>query len=379
MRILHVVRRFDPLVGGTERYVGDLARAQAAAGQDVTVATLDHDVAGVRRGHLPALETVAGVRVVRLPGFGSGRFALTLRPDRLLRLVRRTDVVHLHDLRFQVGTVALANRLRGRTTFLHTHGLVFGTPAWRRLKLLAFRLWYQPLIRGAGIRVLCSSRADLELLREVAPRAAMTATVLDNGVALGPFLAVERDPEVGRVVIVGRVAPGKGIEAAIRALARVAGPAWSLHVHGAGVAGEIDRLRSVASALGVADRIAFAGSFEPADEAAIYRAATLALLPSESEGFGIALLDAMAAGVPVAARDIPAHRQLLGEEGASLLLDLHDPVRWVPTLESLLRLPPEEARRLGDRLRERARAYDVGRLVEDLEALYRELGVRRSA
>src|SRR5205823_6469691 len=31
MRVLHVVRRFDPLVGGTERYVGDLARAQAAA------------------------------------------------------------------------------------------------------------------------------------------------------------------------------------------------------------------------------------------------------------------------------------------------------------------------------------------------------------
>src|SRR5689334_7548884 len=106
------------MLGGLERYVGDLARAQARNGYDVTVVTLDRDVNRIHVGQLPKIEYLDAIRVVRLPGLGSGRFAFTLRPDRFIRIVRRSDVTHIHDLRFMIGTVAVVNWMRSRPTIL---------------------------------------------------------------------------------------------------------------------------------------------------------------------------------------------------------------------------------------------------------------------
>jgi alpha-1,3-mannosyltransferase len=76
MRVVHISRRFAPMLGGIERYMHNMATGQARLGHDVTVVTLDRDVIGDTPSRLPSHETIDGVRVVRLPGLDNRRFVV---------------------------------------------------------------------------------------------------------------------------------------------------------------------------------------------------------------------------------------------------------------------------------------------------------------
>jgi glycosyltransferase involved in cell wall biosynthesis len=101
----------------------------------------------------------------------------------------------------------------------------------------------------------------------------------------------------------------------------------------------------------------------------------VAAFPSRGEGFGLALLEAMAAGVPVVASAIPAHRELLGPGLEDRLIDFGRPDAAAAAIQALLVQSAAEQTQLSDRLRARARDYDMPRLVAQIEALYRQLGV----
>jgi len=136
IRVLHICRRYLPFAGGTEKYVHDLASAQAATGREVTILTLDRDVVGATRG-LPRRETIDGVLVVHVPGRGSAQMAVTWRPDLIWREIARNDVVHLHDLRFALGSAVVGAMIARRPRIFHTHGLIFHSGTESRFKRLA--------------------------------------------------------------------------------------------------------------------------------------------------------------------------------------------------------------------------------------------------
>lgn len=349
--------------------MGDLARAQVRAGHDVTVVTLDRDVARINSARLPAKSVEAGVRIVRLPGFGSNRFAVTTRPDRLARLVRGSDAVHLHDLRFHIALVAAISRLARHRTFLHSHGFIFHTAKWRRVKQVVFRGYYAPVLQATQTHVLCSSEADMALLRSVAPAVASRGIVLPNGVELEPFLRVTGVPVGGRIVVIGRVVESKGIDRLLRALALVTEIPWHLALHGAVETRERERLTSIAQALGVESQLQFAREYATADEPHLLASASLAAFPSRGEGFGIGLLDAMASGVPVLASDLPAHRQLLAAS-SSAIVDFERPELTADRLRGLLRMAPAERDRHCAELRQRARSFDVSNVVARIDEIY---------
>ncbi len=164
------------MVGGIERYVIDVAEAQARRGDRVSVLTLRVDVLGVNEESLPEKERLAGVDVTRLPGFGNQRFSVCLRPDRMARAIQSADVVHIHDLRFMLGFVAVMARLLGRPLVFHTHGLLAHTTFASGLKRILMRGYYGPMLRFGRAEVAASSDHDAEML-------------LDDVPALGPRTA----------------------------------------------------------------------------------------------------------------------------------------------------------------------------------------------
>jgi glycosyltransferase involved in cell wall biosynthesis len=99
----------------------------------------------------------------------------------------------------------------------------------------------------------------------------------------------------------------------------------------------------------------------------------VAVFPSRAEGFGLALLEAMGAAVPVVARDQPAHRDVLGAGLADRLVDGDDRAAIAARIDDALALTPEAMEALGRRERERARAFDLPRLVGEIEGLYGRL------
>ncbi|MBD3334226.1 MAG: glycosyltransferase [Candidatus Eisenbacteria bacterium] len=170
--------------------------------------------------------------------------------------------------------------------------------------------------------------------------------------------------------MVGNLRPGKGHADLLRALAVVEEPSWRLVLVGDG------RMRAameeLAAELGIGERVLFAG-FLPAVRECL-PALDLFVFPSHSEGMPNALLEAMAAGLPCLASDIPVHREILKDERFGRLAPPGRPAELAEALRTLLQAPAAERRGLGAAAARRIReAYSADVMVRAYEALYDRL------
>jgi glycosyltransferase involved in cell wall biosynthesis len=127
--------------------------------------------------------------------------------------------------------------------------------------------------------------------------------------------------------------------------------------------------------LGIADRITVLPFLDRAVLAAVYRRATIALMTSDREGFGLPVVEAMACGTPVVASDIAALREVGGD--AACYASVGDPDAWRQTVTHLLdekdARPVEWARRR-DAALARASLFSWSAYARRMEALYTRLG-----
>lgn len=121
-----------------------------------------------------------------------------------------------------------------------------------------------------------------------------------------------RAPSAASILHVGHLEPRKNVELLVRALAHDPGLP-DLVLAGAPKHGEDERLMRLAGELGVLERVTFLGSFEDSELPKLYARAGCVVLPSRVEGFGIAALEAMRAGAPLAVADIPALVEVAGD------------------------------------------------------------------
>ncbi len=141
--------------------------------------------------------------------------------------------------------------------------------------------------------------------------------------------AAGRDTEP-YLLTVGESSPRKGYGVLLRALARLDG----LRLIMVGPpAGAESQLRTLAATLGVSDRVTRLGSVRDQQLADLYRRAQALCFPSVAEGFGLPVLEAMAAGVPVLASDIPVVREVAGS--AAMLLGKDDEQAWAEAIEAV--------------------------------------------
>lgn len=195
------------------------------------------------------------------------------------------------------------------------------------------------LDRAAVIVTVSATTADdlahLGIERERLVVAPLGLTPLPEPVA--PSAAV---PGAGYLLTVGETSPRKGYDVVLRAVARLGG---ELRVVMAGPpAGDEQRLRGLIVELGLADRVTRLGAVSDAELSWLYRNAGALCFPSISEGFGLPVLEALAAGLPVIASDIPVTRELAAS--AAVYADDHDPDAWTHAIERAVADEPLRAR-----------------------------------
>lgn len=136
-----------------------------------------------------------------------------------------------------------------------------------------------------------------------------------------PIVSVPTDPVAGRVVILNSLIPRKRVDHVLRALpaVRAAVPTAHLCVYGDGASG--DDLRALAAELGIGDAVEWIGHVaDPATQA--WASADVLVLASTNEGQPLVILEALAAGVPVVAYDMPyGPRDTLAHGGGVLVSD----------------------------------------------------------
>jgi glycosyltransferase involved in cell wall biosynthesis len=145
-------------------------------------------------------------------------------------------------------------------------------------------------------------------------------------------LAIGADEAV--ILAVGRLSREKGQEHLIRALAQLppAAGSWRLVLLGSGP--DLERLETLAGALGVSRRILFAGF--RADVASYYAIANAFALPSLTEGSSNVLLEAMAAGIPIVATRVGGNPEIALHDQTALLVPPADPTALADALMRLL-------------------------------------------
>jgi D-inositol-3-phosphate glycosyltransferase len=224
-------------------------------------------------------------------------------------------------------------------------------------------------------------RADLVRLYGADPD---HVAVVPPGVDLSMFQPIDRDEArrtigygEGRLLLfVGRLERLKGVEVAIRALALLRDRAHDdvrLLILGEdsrdGDESEKDRLKELAAAAGVRDRVDFLGSVAHHELPFFYSAADVCVMPSYSESFGLVALEAQACGRPVVGSGVSGLRSVVRDEVSGYLLDSHDPAMYAERMGRLLD-NPELAQQMGRRGRLLAQRFSWTRTADRLQALF---------
>lgn len=182
-------------------------------------------------------------------------------------------------------------------------------------------------------------------------------------------------PAVG---VVGRVEPWKGQDISVRMLARLRDTTCSLILIGdrnsvswPGFTPEVDRL---ITELGVAHRVVFTGHRDNADR--LLRGLDVLVCASREEGFGLAVLEAAAAGIPVVATRCGGPEDMIEHEVTGLLVPPEDPAALAEAVESVF-ASPTAAARMADNAQELHRqrltaAHGAARFAEVLHGLAEE-------
>ena len=220
---------------------------------------------------------------------------------------------------------------------------------------------------GCAHRVVANSQAAADrLLLERVPR--RKVTVIPNGLDAARFGTRTPRPRLRRIVMVANLRAEKGhdvlFEAAVPLLRSFPDARFDL----VGDGPEHERLRARAAALGVAHAVTFAGHCD--DVAARLAEADLFVLPSRSEAFPNAVLEAMAAGLPIVASGVGGILELIDDGRTGVLVPPGDAVVLAEQLHRLM-IDAPRAERLGTAARADALArYSFDRMVDAFEQLY---------
>jgi glycosyltransferase involved in cell wall biosynthesis len=307
-----------------------------------------------RRGHGPlvAMLKKKGVDVRVLDWAGGERDPVGLWRFFSAMSCQKFDIVHQHT---GGRAVRLISRHVGRARVLtHLHGRV--------------------LEQEGGIPARCNVYgADLVVVTSetIARWAGVNAEVVYPGVDVPPCAPGAGAARTGMGCVLGtagRLAPIKGIEYLIRALplVRAGVPDVTLEIAGSGP--EEAALKKEALRLGLDGCVRFLGWQEDIP----FNNWNVFVSPSIEESFGIAALEAMAAGLPVVASAVGGLTELVEDGKTGWLTPPADPKALATKLVSLL-LNPRERQEMGDAARARAGKFSAKRMSEQIELLYRRL------
>ena len=297
MKILMLTWEYPPrIVGGIARVVHDLSHRMINDGHEVTVITY-------RDGNTPYYENDKGVDVYRVDNYMIHpnnfidwimqlNFNMLAKATEIITKNGKFDVIHAHDWLVTYSAKALKNSFNiplvstihatenGRNSGIHDE-------TQRYINDSEWLLTYE------STEVIVNSNFMKGDLQRIFGLPYEKISVIPNGVNLNNFSGVERDYDFRRqyamdnekiILYVGRLVYEKGIQNLIGAMPKI--------------------LQNYHDALGIENKVYFAGYCDSNKIQKMYKCADMAVFPSTYEPFGIVALEAMLAGIPTVVSDV---------------------------------------------------------------------------
>ena len=359
-----------PRPGGANSYIRESYEELRRLGHEVRIITAPWG------DDPPAQDVIQVGQAIAIPFNGSiGRITLSLRLEWLVsRMLERErfDVIHHHEpfvpfLSFQVLDSAHCPHV---ATF-HAFG-GFSFSYW------AGRIVLDRYMAKLDERICVSSAARYFVSQYFGGE----YRIIPNGVDVSFYAGARPFPEFRdgkiNILFVGRVESRKGAMYLLRAYAKLKQrfPETRLIFCSAGP--QIGQMRRFVHANQLRD-VFFAGRVSDIDKARFYKTADIFCAPSTGqESFGIVLLEAMAAGLPVVASDIHGYKRVVQRNVTGLLVEPRDPDAIASALERLI-CEPDLRRRLAEAGARRAPEFDWSHVAAQLVDVYEEVIQRRRA
>jgi glycosyltransferase involved in cell wall biosynthesis len=340
MKILQVVERFYPRMGGAELHVFYISRELAKLGHDVTVVTsssiAQQDVPGLSnkgltlRNTLPSLPRYEtnkdGVKIYRFKP-RLALYTLYIVPGLIRYLfqhLQEYDIVHVHQyLHAEPSLVTIAAKFKKMPFVLTAHDMISSYAGFRELmKRCGDAAFGHVVLRSAAALIALTPINKEEYIQFGAPEGRIS--IIPNGITSAEFEKLKASPQLLHdlsnpehlVLFVGRLVPYKGPQYLVRAipdiLAEYPSTKFAFVGHDDGYGAQLVRL--VASER-VSDSCFFAGQISAERLREFYATADVFVLPSSCEAFGIAALESIAAGTPVVLADLGGLSYVLSEIG----------------------------------------------------------------
>ncbi len=281
----------------------------------------------------------------------------------------RVDLIHCHRHKAALyGTLAARRSRRKIPVVVTVHGM-------RRTRTFLRRLTNRFLFPRIAAVLAVSEAVRKDLLRTNPGLDPAKVSVVRNGIDLSQFplrrrkMRGESGPVFGTV---GRLAPTKGYDLLLQAMASLLPRFPKAEFRLAGAGPLEGPLKEEASRLGIRDRVIFAGFVK--EVPSFLKDLDFFILPSRAEGLPLALLEAMAVGVPVIASSAGGIPEVLNDPGCGLLF----PVGSVESLEQTMVKAAEfsqgEYQERVTAARKRVEdVFSLERMVRELEGIYADV------
>ena len=194
---------------------------------------------------------------------------------------------------------------------------------------------------------------DAEPARVVTVAPGVDLDVFTPTEPVAPRLRLGLRPDALMLLFVGRIQPLKAPDVLLRAAARLVAAEPELRDRlvvaivggpsGSGLA-HPEHLQKLAGALGIADITTFVPPVHQTVLADYYRAATVTVVPSYTESFGLVAVESQACGTPVVAASVGGLRTAIAEGRSGLLVDGHDPAAYAESVRQIITTPALRAR-----------------------------------
>ena len=321
IKVVHIVRQYLPSIGGMEEVVRNIARHQLRQpNQQTRIITLNRLFRNSQQT-LPAREEIDGIEVVRLAYFGSSRYPIC---PGVLKYLRDCDVIHVHGVDFFYDFLAATKWLHRRPLILSTHGGFFHTSFASRAK----QTYFQSITRlsaNAYNQVVATSTNDGALFGQIMPQNKLQ--VIENGVDVEKYANASSPSLQPCLIYFGRWSSNKGLLPMLAFFAQLHAlqPQWRLIIAGREYDHSAAELQQRIEAQGISQAVTLAANPSDAELKGLLARASYFVCLSRHEGFGIAPIEGMSAGLTPILSDIPPFRRLVDESGLGFCTSLEVP------------------------------------------------------
>lgn len=362
MKVLAITPAFFPQLGGVEQVALELALRVRRHGVQMDIA---HVASGLNR----LTESVQGINVHRVPLHGN-RF-LGWAPA-LPALARGYDLLHVHDPQLLAITANVRATCASIPAVLSTHGGFWHT----NRKYLLKRIYELTLLPGATQhyrRVLASSVGDFEYYHRFVDRIELCT----NGVDVKRFNNVRFNGRAGlhRWIYWGRLSDNKRVDLVIDyvAYARRLGHAAELLICGQDVDGHMPALRAQVERLDLESAVRFESYLDDAALSQELADRRIYITASEYEGFGLSVVEAMAAGLIVVCRNMAPLNSFFADGRSGWALRFDGSAADLRRLNELLSSPASKVQEMAAEARQAARKYDWDLVAPQFVQHYRQV------